>query len=295
VGAAAAVKQMHERGILASGDTLQYAFGLEIDSYRGVKRVWHGGDGDGYRAHAGRLPDLDVGVIVLTNLDELRAYTKATELYDLFVEPAEAALKGTVPAQGTEPVKPDTLLLDALAGYYRMKPPESYYKNEELGFERDGNILMLRPPGGGEVPLLATSDTTFRVTGIAVEMTFHVGPDRSVPSVTVHFPDEDRVADRFDPVATELPRERLPDYTGVYYSPEIDTEYRLFAENGKLIASPPSGGDLALTPTHPDAFDTDRSYFKWVRFERNESGAVIGFRVTNGNERVRNLWFEKMD
>ena len=126
-------------------------------------------------------------------------------------------------------------------------------------------------------------------------MTFHVGPDLSVPSVTIHFPNEDRRAYRFDPTVTDLDPVLMSDYTGLYVSPEIDSEYRMFAEDGKLMVSPPSYEDFMLSPTHRDAFDTEKSFFKWIRFERNEAGEITGFRVTNSNERVRNLWFEKQD
>src|SRR5881397_2337802 len=43
-------KQMLVRGRLNDGTTLDYAFGLKVDHFRGLDRVWHSGRWKGYRS-----------------------------------------------------------------------------------------------------------------------------------------------------------------------------------------------------------------------------------------------------
>jgi CubicO group peptidase (beta-lactamase class C family) len=67
VGGADAIEQMQQRGVLANGDTLVYAFGLSISEYRGLRRISHGGSSAGYRASFDYFPDVDGGVITMSN------------------------------------------------------------------------------------------------------------------------------------------------------------------------------------------------------------------------------------
>ena len=47
-----------------------YGMGFFISAYRGHKRIWHGGNLDGFTAQIAFLPAERIGVVVLTNLDE---------------------------------------------------------------------------------------------------------------------------------------------------------------------------------------------------------------------------------
>ena len=47
-----------------------YGMGFFISTYRGHKRIWHGGNLDGFTAQIAFLPAERIGVVVLTNLDE---------------------------------------------------------------------------------------------------------------------------------------------------------------------------------------------------------------------------------
>jgi hypothetical protein len=47
-----------------------YALGLEVDSYRGVRLVGHGGAVNGFKAHVAYLPERDWGVVMLGNADD---------------------------------------------------------------------------------------------------------------------------------------------------------------------------------------------------------------------------------
>lgn len=64
------VAQLQERGRLNNGEQLDYAFGLGIGEYRGLRVVEHWGEGDGYRAHFIRFPEQRFSVVMLCNAGE---------------------------------------------------------------------------------------------------------------------------------------------------------------------------------------------------------------------------------
>ena len=66
LGGQAAFQQMTTRGILNNGDTLKYAFGINVDSYRGLKRLSHSGASAGYRAYLTYFPEHDLGIFIKT-------------------------------------------------------------------------------------------------------------------------------------------------------------------------------------------------------------------------------------
>src|SRR5690606_19349014 len=55
------------RGVLANGDSLNYAAGVNIGTYKNHKEVSHAGLTAGYRAWLAYYPDLDISVIYVSN------------------------------------------------------------------------------------------------------------------------------------------------------------------------------------------------------------------------------------
>lgn len=71
VGGDALQQMIHTRGILTSGDTLPYAFGNNVTSYRGLRTTEHGGALMGYKAYVLRFPDQHFSVLTLCNLGSI--------------------------------------------------------------------------------------------------------------------------------------------------------------------------------------------------------------------------------
>src|SRR4029077_202975 len=67
VGGPAVIQQMQEQGKLNSGETINYAFGLVIGKYRGLKTIGHGGADAGYRSNILRFPEQRFAVAILSN------------------------------------------------------------------------------------------------------------------------------------------------------------------------------------------------------------------------------------
>ncbi|HZY82788.1 MAG TPA: serine hydrolase domain-containing protein [Cyclobacteriaceae bacterium] len=79
---------------------------------------------------------------------------------------------------------------------------------------------------------------------------------------------------------------KLADFTGKYYSPELETTYEFVVKNDTLVSHHQRHDDMKLRPTKPDGFNV--FILGNLDFYR-EKGKVAGFRASNG--RVRNLKF----
>jgi CubicO group peptidase (beta-lactamase class C family) len=85
-----------ERGVLNSGTTIDYAFGVTHGRHRGVATVGHGGSDAGYRADFVRFPEHRLGVATLCNIATANPGALSRRVADLF-------LPGNLPAAPAEP------------------------------------------------------------------------------------------------------------------------------------------------------------------------------------------------
>ena len=92
----------------------------------------------------------------------------------------------------------------------------------------------------------------------------------------------------FDP--TEPSKEELESYTGEFYSPELETTYKIYAKNDTLFSHHARHGDFILNLLKMDVLQGEWP-LSISKYKRNDKGQIIGFHVSNG--RVKNLWFVK--
>jgi CubicO group peptidase (beta-lactamase class C family) len=85
LGGPALNELIHTRGMLNNGDTLRYAFGLNIGQHRGLRTVAHGGGGGGFNSYFVRYPEQKFAVIILCNLGNFRSNSMAHRVAELFL------------------------------------------------------------------------------------------------------------------------------------------------------------------------------------------------------------------
>ena len=98
VGGKELISLMETPGKLNSGKKLDYAFGLVVGSYKGLKTVSHGGALGGFRACMVRFPEQSFSVICLSNLssfDPTKLSFQVADIYlaNTFKEEKKQALK----------------------------------------------------------------------------------------------------------------------------------------------------------------------------------------------------------
>lgn len=149
VGDQRVLEGMHQLGVLNSGDTLDYAFGLRIDEHRGLKRVSHGGSWAGYRTTLQIFPEEDFAVVVLANTAGMNAGGMGQQVAEIYLEDrlAPPPSEPDPPTPEPDPVQPKWVPSDQELAEY-----EGIYRSAELW-----TYWVLRLEGG---ELIATN---FRV------------------------------------------------------------------------------------------------------------------------------------
>ena len=275
------VALLHSRGQLNNGRRLNYAFGLVIDEYRGLKRVHHGGAFAGFRTQMARFPEQRFTVICLSNLSNVDPSGLAMRVTDLY-------LADHLQAESTEPktaehTLPDELLR-ALAGTYRDPSSGSLWT-----FEGSSGALRLKRSAPWSVKLQSLGPTIFLGTGAVtgVRFTFVPSDERHARRVRVQAESGDaRMLDYVEIVVPE--RDALAEYAGTYHSAEIGASFEVSAEADKLFVDGLSGRRRGLRPSIRDEFVTSSDV---VRFERDEAGTISG--LWYSTPRVRRLWFAR--
>lgn len=287
LGGKALLEQVETPGRLNSGAAMDYAFGLGVDQYRGLRRVWHNGALAGYRAILVRYPEQHLSVAVLCNRGDGDPDTLALKISDLYLSDRYAA----EPPAPTPPAaaSPEAVTLSAQelawpSGLY-YEPVDSLVRRILV---RDGKLIYQRTPQN-ETELAPLGPRRFLMVGrpVRVEVTFEPGPDGAPARMTVLT--EGTPPSNFQAVApAATDPAALARYAGTYSSDELATAYTLAARDGKLFLQRPKFEDEELTPSFVDAFSAGGLL---LRFERGPGGEVKGFAASGGG--VRDIRFVK--
>lgn len=285
VGGAWLIEQLQTKGTLNDGETIDYARGLFINSYRGLPRVSHGGGWAGYRAELMRFPDQKLSVVTLCNLASTNPTALAQQVADLYL----AGKLAPLPAQPAAPASsPAAGALDTAryAGLY-WSPATGFVRRIHA---KDGKLFYFRSQES-ESELASLGSDRFRMLGV---------PDATEVSFPAQAPDAHRrmqvVSDGGKPLIFEevqpasLKTEELAAYAGTYSSAELDTVWILAVDGGRLALQPKRGPKAPLEPSFTDAFDGPGGL---IRFQRDGQKKVTGFLVGAG--RARDLKFAKVD
>jgi len=142
------VTEMHRQAVLNDGTTISYASGVQVEQYRGQRRVSHTGSTAGYRGFLGRYPDQGLTVSLLCNAANVNPGAIGNRVADLFLQglPAVAASQPQPAAAPATPWTPSAAERSGLVGAYHSS---------------DANVtLEVRQEGGGLV-LFRAPDSTF--------------------------------------------------------------------------------------------------------------------------------------
>ena len=271
VGGAALLTALHERGRLTSGRDLEYAMGLYVTSWRGLREVSHAGATAGYRAFLARYPDRDVDVAVLCNASDADAAGLAHEV--------TAIALGGVAAEGTGPgLALPRVQIETYAGLYR-----NVVTGEATTIVVEGDALRL----GRGPALTALGPSTFRVGSGPAMIEFPVSEDGAVRARLGVRGGESLVLERVPRAAPAA--EALAALAGTYRSDEVEASYEVAVADGTLVLKRRPDRAWPLEPLYEDAFSAPIGL---VRFVRGSQQAVTALTLTTG--RVRALPFARV-
>jgi len=119
VGGREFLVEIQDPGKLNNGKTLDYAKGLFVGEYRGLRFVDHGGSWGGYRAQLLRFPEQHFSVACLCNLANANPEKRARQVADVFLGSEMKGAKPTTESKREAREKKETLPLatEALTDY----------------------------------------------------------------------------------------------------------------------------------------------------------------------------------
>ncbi len=289
VGGKAFLEQMQAVGSFNSGEKHDYASGLFIGEYKGLRRVSHGGSWAGYRAELARFPEQKFSVACLCNLNATNPSALAMKVADIYLEEPIKAL-ALKKAKEIEKMTGGGLSGTVVIAEEKLKEKAGVYRSLTSGdlrriTFRDGklwidNLSQLR------ATLNPISETQFAAGpgGDVAEFKISGGKAQLILSRDKRKPDTFERVEAFEPNAGQL-----NEFAGSYYSEELDTTYRMIVEQGRLFAIDRNGVKRPLTPAIRDFFAATSGL--QFEFSRDASGKVSGFAVHAG--RIRNVRFSK--
>jgi len=135
------------RGVLNSGEEITYAFGLNVDTDRGLRRISHTGSWVGFNTIGIRYPDQRFSVVIFSNgsMGPGRFARRIVDLYLVgqFTEPAppeqERRPRQRPEQEGPEPVTLSSAQLQEYAGFYYSDELDAY-----AILEVEGGALVMR-------------------------------------------------------------------------------------------------------------------------------------------------------
>jgi CubicO group peptidase (beta-lactamase class C family) len=178
------LETIHTRGVLTSGDTLPYAFGLQIGRYRGLPVVRHSGSLMGFKADLVRFPEQRFSVITLCNLDNINPTALNNEVADLYLAkqlaPVAARPNATATNQTAEKAAPVAVSAADYVGSYRSEELDVTYRVEQVNGELRvvGGLPAMRTLAAAERDAFRAGGYTFRFQrqqGRVVSFTIQAG------------------------------------------------------------------------------------------------------------------------
>src|SRR5688572_30604534 len=275
VGGNDAVNQMYQQVILNNGKKLDYAFAIVIDSLKGYQRIGHGGADAGYRTYAVRFPEEKLCIVIFANLGQFSPYDMATKVAELYL-PKRGSSKKTI---AKTKIKSDGSLYKFFKGSYCTQEGKlQIVDSTNLYIKFGAQAFVLNP----------LSDTSFSLFDGYAKLIFTKNKQPSDKFLFVTNEDEVVYTRSEKPVLTNG---ALTAYVGTYVSNELDAQYDIVKDSGKLVLRHRKYPDVSLEAITVNQFSTPHWWMSNIIFKRNLKGEIVGFEVNC--DRVLHLEFQK--
>ncbi|HKE00704.1 MAG TPA: serine hydrolase domain-containing protein [Planctomycetota bacterium] len=297
VGNAHVMQTLLTPGTLSNGERLTYAGGLRIGEHRGHHLVSHAGADFGYRAQVMWFPDEHLSVVCIANLSSIDVEDLARSVADVALGVAEpesraaepsrdALMKGAAEARAyaqEHAVEVPAAELAPLAGTYL-----DLGSGETKTVRLEGSRLLLRAPGGRDVPLAPIGPSRFLVLGATTKLEVSFAGEKGTRTLAFG-----EMGGHRKDFALLAPRESasLAELAGTYASDEVGVTWNVVADGGALAIRRPRFDDLKLSPVCADTFHDD--WLGTVHFLRDGAGKAVAFEIGNRVRGVERIEFRR--
>jgi CubicO group peptidase (beta-lactamase class C family) len=256
---------------LDDGEKTNYAFGLAVDNYKGLKTIAVGADFPGYRAELLRFPDQKFSVICLCNFNRVGPNSIARQVADIYLADQfnpEGAGEGQ--SGKAKLIQVTEQELKDKTGVY-LDPVLRRFWTLDV---EDGK-LAVSAINGMRFRIAPVSATEFREFEVPVRIDVRFQNRGEGERPLMHLSIDRQKSYVFEPVKLVAPTSaELAEYAGEYYSDEAQASYKIGAENGRLVVTARRWPNLVLTPALKDEFLSAGFNFDFTRDPQNR---VNGF------------------
>lgn len=287
LGGEAAVSAIVTTAVLENGDSTGYGLGLAVGQLRGRTLYAHTGGDVAHRAYLAYFPEMESGVIVMSNdaSFDLRLGRRIAELF--FEDDMEAEEDDAEADEVDEEGGMSAERIEAVVGEWVVDVAGASL-DAEITTE-DGR-LYFQAAGRPRSEARTLSDSTAVIVAAQAEFTFHFEPDGNVSTATLRQVGAEMSMRRIPNV--ELSNEQLQAYVGRYFSEELETFYEVKLEDGQLTARHVDMEPMPLRHRSGDEFSASVFFLATVAFQRAGNGSVTGFSASNG--RTKGVWFRRL-
>lgn len=270
-----------------NGKRIDYALGLVIGRYRGLKTISHGGGDAGYRSYVLLFPEQELGIAVVSGLASFDSGGTANKVAEVFLGD-KMAPEAAKPPQRPAPQTPrqyatlEPRVLDQYVGHYKLDT------GLEADIRKKDGKLVAEVPGQGAADLHPLATNRFFIEQLNGELEFVAKPDSPL---RLKFTKEGSTMDGERTALAPWEATGLEQYRGVYWSDELETQYTVTLKNGKLTAEHVRHGEITLIPASQDRFKTTEWFMPEANFLRDSSNRVAA--VTLGGGRVAAIRFNR--
>ena len=254
---------------IEAGPGVDYGLGWVLREWEGESLVEHDGRVPGFTTHVAMLPESNLGIVLLTNLDGTPFPQQAVN----FVWEALAR----------EPVNDGTSPVDADYEPYLGKYIANFgdFEDEEFNVLVQDNRLAVDVPGQTIYELKAPNEEGkwfFAITD-TIAVSFDLDDDGDVVGMSIHrggltfeLPREG------EEIAPEIPLTELEKYLGAYRSDEIGITVEVLIGHNRLAVDWPGQMVYELRPPNAESSWVFRVTDAWsLRFDEQESGPIESF------------------
>jgi hypothetical protein len=273
---------LHTQGTLNNGQKIDYAFGLVVSNYRGLRTVSHRGAWAGYRANLLRFPDQKFSVVCLSNLSTFDPAAISSKIADIYL--ADYFKEGAPQARPQE-IKPfplpEKLLLEKSGNYKEAK----FGMWLNISIEKEKLKARL---GRQEFLLTPVSETTFQaiINDSSVTLIFSKDEKGRLRAEVSRREGEKLVFAKAAPLPS-LSVAALKEYEGFYQSEELlGAVYQVVLDKDKLRIKFRNPPEELLQPMAPDEFTAGGLNFTFLRGKNKK---ITGFALSAG--RAANIIF----
>ncbi|WBL21114.1 serine hydrolase domain-containing protein [Zunongwangia sp. HRR-M8] len=178
----------------------------------------------------------------------------------------------------------DVTKFEKLLGKYSLEEMQSFV----MSFMKDGDRIYTQATGQPEIDLIAESDSLFKIKGVNAKVKFHLNNNGTADSLTLiqhgmHKAQKIKISENID----------LIDFTGSFYSAEIETVYHIHLKDEVLeVSSFLFPENIKIEYLTEDTFSGGYP-IESLKYLRNNDNEIIGFEIDNG--RTNGVKFVKMN